>query len=213
MTSTLDSKTLYLDDIAEDFEAVETQWDDWEDEAYTREIKVYGVIKRWKLFCHEKGVKWADSAANHFETKQTDGDIVALVIDMGSVDGGKLHSVSSTDVVILNVNVTYSTQKSGADYREFVVTVQASTSAGTGGASSCSALLTHADSFTLTKDNESVTVNHGKGEAPDFIAITPLDDLDGRDWYIDWSTVSSTQFTFYINNADPFNDHSFRYAV
>ena len=73
--------------------------------------------------------------------------------------------------------------------------------------------LTDEGTCTITAGNPSVTVNHGKGSTPDFVAITPLDDLEGRDWRIDWDTVSSTQFTLYLNDVDPFNDHDFRYGV
>ena len=125
MAVTLDAQTLYVISFSESFTPVVAQWDAWEDEAYVWKMKHYGLIKVWKMRCYEKAVTWANSVANHLEDKADSGDTIAFVADIGEIGGGKLHNVTSTNVKVLSVQVTYETVISGADYREFSVTIQA----------------------------------------------------------------------------------------
>ena len=125
MAVTLDTKTLYVISFAEQFTPVVAQWDDWVDGEYTRKMKHYGLIKVWTMRCYEKNVTWANSAANHLEDKADSGETIAFVADIGTIGAGKLHNVTSTNVKVLNVKVIYETVISGADYREFTVTIQA----------------------------------------------------------------------------------------
>lgn len=125
MTSTLNALTIDLINISESFEVVQTQWDDWEDNAYVRRVKPIGIVKTWTLLCKEYNTKWTSSVAYQFEAIAVAGSTVALVVDFGSVAGGSLHNFGSTNVKILGVNVTYDVLKSGQAYREFTVVVQA----------------------------------------------------------------------------------------
>ena len=125
MAVTLDAQTLNVISFTEMFTPVVAQWDAWEDEAYVRKMKPYGLIKAWKMRCYEKEVTWANSIANHLEDKADSGDTIAFVADIGTIGAGKLHNVTSTNVKVLAVTVIYETVISGADYREFSVTIQA----------------------------------------------------------------------------------------
>ena len=125
MAVTLDAQTLHVLSFTEQFTPVVAQWDAWEDEAYTRKMKHYGLIKVWTMRCYEQAVTWANSVANHLEGISDSGDTIAFVADIGSIAGGKLHNVTSTNVKVLQVRVVYETVISGADYREFSVTIQA----------------------------------------------------------------------------------------
>ena len=124
MTVTLDEQPLHLDALDESFVYVKSEWDAWVSSAYTRKMKVFGIIEAWALTCHEYNVPWASSAAKHMEDLAVDAT-VALVIDVqGTFSGSdKLHQIVSTNVKIVNLTVAY--DKTDVNYRRFTVTVQA----------------------------------------------------------------------------------------
>lgn len=95
--------------------------DKWENEKFQRKVRVIGSVKSWDLICYENGVKWADSAAKHLQTKADAGDAVAFVAEVGSVGDGKLHNVPSTQVKILKVDLTI--LEGDHAYREFTVSL------------------------------------------------------------------------------------------
>lgn len=97
---------------------VESRWSAWEGGIYKSKSKTWGKILGWVLTLWEKGVAWADSAANSFEATVDAGSTVDFVLV------GDIHEVTTTTVKILNVTVIYSALESGADYREFEVTLQ-----------------------------------------------------------------------------------------
>ena len=85
----------------EGLEAVDFQWDTFENEAYKRDIYVYGKVKTWTLECLETDVTWTNSAAKHLQTKLITGDAVTF-----AVAEGDLHAVT-TSVKVLGVDIVY----------------------------------------------------------------------------------------------------------
>jgi len=114
MAVTIDSKTLNVEGggISESVKAVGSFVDRWENESYVKEAKIFGTIRSWTLKCYEDNVAWTNSVAKHLEDKARTGDPVSFVVDEGN-----LHQVSSTNVYILQVDVSY---KKGAKASSFV---------------------------------------------------------------------------------------------
>jgi hypothetical protein len=104
LTVTIDGKTLKVEGggIQENVKPVGTFTDRWVDAAYRKEAKIFGIIRSWTLRCYEENVTWSSSVAKHLQDKAKDGNPVTF-----SVDEGNLHSVSSTNVYILEVDVDY----------------------------------------------------------------------------------------------------------
>jgi len=114
MAVTIDGKTLNVEGggISENVKAVGTFVDKWQDAQYVKEAKIFGTIRSWTLRCYENNMAWTNSVAKHLEDKAKAGDAVSF-----SVSEGNLHQVSSTNVYILEVDVTY---KKGAKPASFV---------------------------------------------------------------------------------------------
>jgi len=104
MTVTIDSKTLNVEGggIGENVEVVGSFVDKWQDATYRKEAKIFGSVRSWTLRCYEENVQWSSSVAKHLQDKAKEGNKVSF-----SIDEGNLHSVSSTNVYILGVNVDY----------------------------------------------------------------------------------------------------------
>jgi len=104
MTVTIDSKTLKVEGggIGENVEVVGSFVDKWQDSTYRKEAKIFGTVRSWTLRCYEENVSWSSSVAKHLQDKAKTGNPVSF-----SIDEGSLHSVSSTNVYILGVNVDY----------------------------------------------------------------------------------------------------------
>ncbi len=104
MTVTIDSKTLKVEGggIGENVEVVGSFVDKWQDATYRKEAKIFGTVRSWTLRCYEENVQWSSSVAKHLQDKAKTGNPVSF-----SIDEGSLHSVSSTNVYILGVNVDY----------------------------------------------------------------------------------------------------------
>jgi len=104
MTVTIDSKTLNVEGggIGESIEVVGSFVDKWISGAYAKEAKIFGTVRSWTLRCYENNVAWASSNAKYLQDKAKVGDKVSF-----SVDEGNLHSVTSTYVYILGVDVDY----------------------------------------------------------------------------------------------------------
>ncbi len=104
MTVSIDGKTLKVEGggIQENVKPVGTFVDRWIDASYRKEVKIFGIIRSWMLRCYEENVAWGSSVAKHLQEKAKDGNAVAF-----SIDEGSLHSVSSANVYILEVDVDY----------------------------------------------------------------------------------------------------------
>jgi hypothetical protein len=116
MAVTLDGKTLTIEEgsFREVVRSVNVAWDAWENEAFTRKVKVLGSIRGWTFRCHEnESVTWTNSAAKYLQSKVGTDAAVNFTVSKGN-----LHSVN-TDVYILIVDVSYE-QKD----RYFTITLQ-----------------------------------------------------------------------------------------
>ena len=104
MTVTIDSRTLNVEGggIEEGVEVVGSSVDKWVNGSYAKEAKIFGIVRSWTLKCYEQNVAWASSNAKYLEDKEKTGDKVSFAIDEGN-----LHSVTSTYVYILGVDVKY----------------------------------------------------------------------------------------------------------
>ena len=124
MTVTLNTEELHLDALDESFSYVSVEWDAWENQAYVRKTKVYGIIKRWTLTCHEYNVPWASSVAKHMQDTVLNA-ILPFVIDIQGAFSGdnKLHQIVSVNVKITGLTVIY--DKTDSLSRRFTITVQA----------------------------------------------------------------------------------------
>ena len=122
MTVTIDEKTLKVEGggISENVKPVGTFTDRWVDSSYRKEAKIFGVIRSWTLRCYEENVEWANSVAKHLQNKAQDGKAISF-----SVDEGSLHSVQSTNVYILEVDVNYPKGSKAASFvRYFTLKLQ-----------------------------------------------------------------------------------------
>jgi len=67
-----------------------SEWDKWENEAYSSNVTAVGAVKGWKLDCFEEGLGWPSSVIKHFEDIMDAGNYVTFEI----TDAGDLHSMS-----------------------------------------------------------------------------------------------------------------------
>jgi len=122
MTVTIDGKTLNVigGGITESVKPVGTFLDKWINEEYWKKAKIIGTVRSWALECYEKNVAWNSSVAKHLEEKAKTGEAVSF-----SIDEGSLHSVASTKVYILGVDISYGKgAKSTQFIRYFTVSLQ-----------------------------------------------------------------------------------------
>ena len=122
MTVTIDSKTLNVEGggIQEGAEVVGSFADKWTNGTYARAAKIFGIVRSWTLRCYEQNVAWSSSNAKYLQDKARVGDKVSF-----SIDEGNLHSVSSTYVYILGVDVDYHKgSKSSQFVRYFTLKLQ-----------------------------------------------------------------------------------------
>jgi hypothetical protein len=122
MAVTIDGKTLKIEGggISENLKPVGTFTDRWVNGSYKKEAKIFGVIRSWMLRCYEENVAWANSVAKHLQEKAQEGDAVSFTVDEGS-----LHSVSSTNVYVLEVDVSYPKGSKAASFvRYFTLKLQ-----------------------------------------------------------------------------------------
>lgn len=125
--STLNGTTLNLMGIREINNLIAVQSDGWESGGYKRKIKPYGSVKSWLIRCYENNVDYDGSDCEAFKALMVAGTVVSLVLDVGSIGGGKLHSLSATDVKVLNVGLDYDADYNNPNYREFDLTLQEET--------------------------------------------------------------------------------------
>lgn len=66
---------------------------------------------------------------------------------------------------------------------------------------------------TVVAGDTTVVVTHLFGEitAPKCVWVQPKEELSGRQFYIDYSSVNAVTFTLTISTSDPFEDYSFRF--
>jgi hypothetical protein len=104
MTVIIDSKTLNVvgGGIGEIVEVIGTFSDKWANETYQKEAKIYGILRSWVLRCYENNVAWASSNAKYLQDKAKEGNKLSF-----SIDEGNLHSVTSTFVYVLGVDIDY----------------------------------------------------------------------------------------------------------
>jgi len=104
LTVTIDTQTINVEGggISETIEVVGSFVDKWVNGAYVKEAKIFGIVKSWTLQCFEQNGAWSSSNAKYLQDKAKEGDKVGF-----SIDEGNLHSVSSTYVYILGVDVSY----------------------------------------------------------------------------------------------------------
>jgi len=67
-------------------------------------------------------------------------------------------------------------------------------------------MMVYLGTVTVTAGNTSATKNHGLDTAPTVVQITPQDNLNGNDR---WVEKDATKITIYLADADPFNNHGF----
>ena len=118
MTVTLGTKTLNCTGIRESSNPRATEWDAWENQAWTVKRRVYGVKRVWSLNCIEKGVSWADSAAKYAREQAEQGNVVQLTIDEE-----ERYSLSATNVYVLAVELKLDLV-GAQNIRRFTVTVR-----------------------------------------------------------------------------------------
>jgi hypothetical protein len=122
MTVTLDGKSLNLTSrmaLREAVTSVKVEWDDWENAAYTRKLKVLGKVRVWTIECYEKGVTWTNSAAKYFQGIIDDDASVTFVVSESD-----MHAVN-TSVYVLSCEVRYEEGvPAGAQFRNFSITLQ-----------------------------------------------------------------------------------------
>jgi hypothetical protein len=117
LTITLDGKTLTVLSLSESVSVVGTQWDAWENEAYDRKAKIYGITREWSLECIEQDVTWTNSLVKYFGTVAQNGLAVAFVSDEPA------REVSGTDVYVLGVDLDL-TNLGGENIRKFTLKLQ-----------------------------------------------------------------------------------------
>jgi hypothetical protein len=63
-------------------------------------MKIYGLVRTYRLDCVEQNVAWASSLVNYFEQKASAGTVLAFTSDLS------VRAVISTNVYITGVNFT-----------------------------------------------------------------------------------------------------------
>lgn len=114
MGATIDGQTLNIEGgrIQENVKSVGTFVDKWEEEKYKKKAKILGSVRSWSLRCYEENVGWTNSIARHLQEHMEAGDTVSF-----NIDEGALHTVSSTNVYILDININY---RKGAKASSFI---------------------------------------------------------------------------------------------
>jgi len=113
---TLDGKTLNVDAYRESLEAVDAQWDEW-DEGYKRRVRILGGIRTWTLECWETETTWANSQLKHFMDKLKAGEAISLVIKEDD------ETIVDTNVYILNITRRH-VEAPSKRYRRFTIILQ-----------------------------------------------------------------------------------------
>lgn len=116
MTVVLDGKTLETVGFQEAEDPVKTERDAWQNSAYKREVKNYGLVRRWQLTCLEKDVAWIDSQVKSFQETAEDGTPVAFVVT-------DEQRVINTTVYILSVSLSLP-EVGGKNIRYFTLMLQ-----------------------------------------------------------------------------------------
>lgn len=122
MTVTIGTKALNVEGggLSESTEVVGSYVDRWINGSYAKEAKIYGIIRRWTLRCYEQNVAWSGSAAKYLQDKAKEGEKLSF-----AVDEGDMHSVGSTYVYILDVDVEYPKGSKNTQFtRRFTVQLQ-----------------------------------------------------------------------------------------
>ena len=114
MAATIDSQALSIEGggIEETVKSVGTFVDKWESEKYKKKASIIGSMRSWSLRCYEENVAWSSSLVKHLQEHMEAGDIVEF-----SISEGNLHTVSSTNVYVLELDVFY---RKGAKASSFV---------------------------------------------------------------------------------------------
>ena len=118
MTVTLGTKTLNCTGIHESSNPRATEWDAWENQAWTIKRRVYGIKRVWRLDCIEKGIVWTDSAAKYAREQAEEGNTVQLTINEGD-----RYSLSATNVYVLAVDLRLDLVGK-QNIRKFTITVR-----------------------------------------------------------------------------------------
>ncbi|MEM2921748.1 MAG: hypothetical protein QXF26_05460 [Candidatus Bathyarchaeia archaeon] len=122
MTVTLDGYTLLVESFEENMDAVAAEYPAWEDSSLVNKFKVYGSYRRWTLTCSELDTDWTSSAANHFQSHLESGEPVVFTVDEGDT-----HQVSSVNVYIRSLKITYPKGfVTASKHRRFTITIQES---------------------------------------------------------------------------------------
>jgi hypothetical protein len=122
MGAMIDGQTLNIEGgrIQENVKSVGTFVDKWEDEKYKKKAKILGSVRSWSLRCYEENVAWTNSIARHLQEHMEAGDTVSF-----NIDEGDLHTVSSTNVYILDININYGKgAKASSFIRHFTLRLQ-----------------------------------------------------------------------------------------
>jgi len=122
MTVTLDTKALSVEGggIEETVEPVGSFVDRWINGEYKKEAKIFGAVRSWAIRCYENNVAWSGSTAKYLKERAKAGNKVSF-----SIEEGNLHSVSSTYVYILVVDVAYRKGSKAASFiRNFTLRLQ-----------------------------------------------------------------------------------------
>ena len=191
MGTTLDGKALTVTKWGEGVAVQSSQWDAWVTSAYSRKVKVYGIIRTYIIDSVEQDVTWPNSLANYFETVAANGNTVLLYSDQ------PVRPVNNVPVYVLDVAYTLE-NLGGQNIRKFTLTLQeVSYSAGGGGAVSgiC------CGSATILAGSTSVIVPHLLGSTPSAIVVSPQNDLRGFSFWAPLASRSPTQFTIAVGSS------------
>jgi len=82
-----------------------------------RLMKVYGLVRTYRLDCVEQNVAWASSLVNYFEQKVSAGAALAFTSDLS------VRAVTSTNVYVTGVNFT-AENVGTQNIRNFTLTLQ-----------------------------------------------------------------------------------------
>ena len=118
MTVTLGTKTLKCTGIRVISNPNASEWDTWENSAWTIKRRVYGIKRVWELECIEENVPWNDSAAKYAKEQAEQGNKIQLTIDEGN-----RYSLSATDVYVLSVDLRLDLVGT-QNIRRFTITVR-----------------------------------------------------------------------------------------
>ena len=117
MTTTLDGTTLTVIKWEEGVTTESSQWDAWSGSQYKRKVKVYGIVRTYKITFVENNVAWSSSAALQYENDAAVGNTVIL----NTTDAWR--PVSNVGVYITDVTFTLE-NLAGQNIRTITVSVQ-----------------------------------------------------------------------------------------